>query len=484
MNQPIRRLSLVVAAMFIALLVAGTWTQYVKAEEIRALPGNTRTYYEENSVQRGAILVADKAIVTSVPTKNDFIKFRRSYVDPQLWAGVTGYSSPQYGTGWGLEQARNGELSGLGDSLAYNRFVDLLTGRKQAGASLHLTLDPQAQAAAVKALGNRRGAVVALDPTSGALLVMATSPTYDPNKLSEPRSAQEYWKKINADPLKPGLNRAISELYPPGSTFKLVTAAAALSSGSYHRDTVIPGPASIALPQSTKRLPNFSQQPCGPDNESSLEVALENSCNTSFALLAEKLGPEALREQARKFGFGQSLLIPQSVSQSSFPAKLSLPELMMSSIGQFDVRSTPLQMAMVSAGIANGGVLMKPYLVQEIKDVDLSTISTTNPTVFSKPVSRSVAAELRAMMVSTVERGGSQAAKIPGVKVAGKTGTAERNNNQRSTLWWTGFAPADNPRVAIAVVVEDGGGAGAGNQFGETVAAPIARTVMEAVLNK
>jgi peptidoglycan glycosyltransferase len=278
-------------------------------------------------------------------------------------------------------------------------------------------------------------------------------------------------------------NRASGALYPPGSTFKLITAAAALSQGNVTPDSVIPGPASVQLPLSTRRLPNDTNAPCGPGDESTLTQALTESCNTSFALLGQSVGADALRRQAEAFGFGKDdLRIPLRAARSAFPADPDGAQLMLSSIGQFDVTASPLQMAMVSAAIANGGVLMKPNLVARVRSAeDLDVIQAANPTELSRPVSRQVADQLRTMMLSVVTSGTGTRAQIDGVDVAGKTGTAQSAEGRPPHAWFTAFASGNGRDTAIAVVVEYGGKAG-DEAFGGTVAAPIARKVMEAVV--
>ena len=246
---------------------------------------------------------------------------------------------------------------------------------------------------------------------------MVSHPQYNPASLASHNltSVQAAWKALNADPARPAVNRAIAgDLYPPGSTFKLVTAAAALSSGKYTEDSVVPGPASLDLPLTTTNLPNDDGLPCGPGNQSTLTRALERSCNSTFGGLGLKLGADALRTQAAKFGFGDVLRVPMRVSPSSVPDKLNAPQLAQSAIGQYDVRVTPLQMAMVSAAIANRGVVMSPYLVQTVRGSNLDVIDRTSPEQLSQAVSPDVAAQLTRMMEKVVTSGTGTAAQIPG----------------------------------------------------------------------
>jgi penicillin-binding protein A len=483
MNKPIRRLSFIVALLFSALLLSTTWIQFVQAKDLDSRPGNRRTLLDSYSRDRGAILINGSPIAKSDPTKDEF-KYARSYPSGKLYSQVTGYYSFIYGAGGGLEGAEDALLSGQSDKLFYRRVVDMLTGKVPSGASLELTINPKAQQAADQALGNQRGAVVALDPSTGAILAMVSHPQYDPTTLSSHNliAVEAAWKALNADPGRPAVNRAIAgDLYPPGSTFKLITAAAALSSGKFTEQSQIPAPASLALPQSTVNLPTDDHQPCGPGNKTSLTHALEISCNTAFGWLGLQLGADALRAQAAKFSFGDALRVPMRVTPSTVPAQLNPPQTAQAAIGQYDVRVTPLQMAMVSAAIANKGIVMNPYLVKDSRNSNLDIIDQTQPEQLSQAVSADVAAALTRMMVAVVRSGTGTPAQIPGIEVAGKTGTAQHTKGGAPHAWFTAFAPTINPRIAVAVVVEDGGNAGS-EAFGGKVAAPIARQVIEAVL--
>jgi penicillin-binding protein A len=483
MNQPIRRLSFIVALLFSTLLISTTWIQFVTAKQLDTLPGNRRTLLDNYARERGAILIDGSPIAKSVPTKDE-LKYVRTYPSGKLYSQVTGYYSFIYGAGGGLEGSEDALLSGQSDTLFYRRVVDMVTGKAPSGASLELTINPKAQQAADQALGNQRGAVVAMDPSTGAILAMVSHPQYDPTTLSSHNlnAVEAAWKALNADPGRPALNRAIAgDLYPPGSTFKLITAAAALSSGKFTEQSLIPGPATLDLPQSTVNLPTDDHQPCGPGNKTTLTHALEISCNTAFGWLGLDLGGDKLRAQAAKFGFGDALRVPMRVTPSTVPAHLNAPQSAQAAIGQYDVRVTPLQMAMVSAAIANKGVVMNPYLVKDSRDSNLDIIDQTQPEQLSQAVSAEVAAALTRMMVTVVQSGTGTPAQIPGIEVAGKTGTAQHTTGGAPHAWFTAFAPAIDPKIAVAVVVEDGGNAGS-EAFGGKVAAPIARQVIEAVL--
>lgn len=485
MNAPIRRISTLVALLFAALLLSSTWIQFVQAKELQERPDNRRTLLANYARERGQILVGGNPIARSVPS-DDELKWLRTYPGKDLYSHITGYYSFTYGAGGGIEGAEDALLSGSSDKLFYRRVTDILTGKEQSGASLELTINAKAQAAADKALGDQRGAVVALDPKTGAILAMVSHPAYDPSVLSSHDTAkvQAAWKELNADKSRPMVNRAIAgNLYPPGSTFKIVTAAAALESGKFTEESSIPGPATLDLPLTTTNLPNDFPGACGPNNRVTLTRALEISCNTAFGWLGMELGADEFRSQAAKFGIGDRISVPMTVTPSSVPAELNAPQLAQSAIGQYDVRMTPLQVAMISAGVANNGIVMKPYLVGKVTSSDLETIDEASPEQMSQAVSADTAGALTRMMQKVVESGTGTAAQISGVSVAGKTGTAQQGPGQPPHAWFTGFAPADDAKVAVAVVVEDGGTAG-NEAAGGRVAAPIAKAVMEAVLGR
>ncbi|GGL40258.1 penicillin-binding protein 2 [Phycicoccus endophyticus] len=483
MNAPVRRLSFLVASLFAALLVSTTLIQYVFAADLNARPDNRRTLLATYARERGEILVGQDPVATSQPTDDEF-KYQRRYSEGELYAHVTGFYS-FYGAVGGLEQSENSLLSGSSDKLFYRRVSDLFTGRRPQGATLETTLDPAVQKAAAEGLGNSRGAAVALDPKTGAILALVSHPTFDPNSVAghDLGAVEKNYQELNTAEDRPLVDRAIAgDLYPPGSVFKVVTAAAALSSGDYTADSTLPGGASLDLPQTTADLPNFGDRPCSSTGEVTLKQALVVSCNPAFGQLGMDIGADALREQAAKFGFGDAPSIPMQVTPSSVPAELNEPQLAQSAIGQYDVRVTPLQMAMVAAGVANDGVVMQPYLVQSVIGSDLSVIESTEPHELSQAVTPEVADTLTDMMTAVVDEGSGTRAQISGTTVAGKTGTAEHGSG-RAHAWFISFAPADDPQIAVAVVVEDGGEASS-ETGGGIVAAPIAKAMMEARLNQ
>ncbi|MCU1431602.1 MAG: cell division protein FtsI [Actinotalea sp.] len=481
MNTPLRRLATVVVVMFLGLMGGATWVQFFQSPQLNTDGRNVRTLYREYGNARGPIVVGGTAIAASVPVDDPF-GYQRTYAAGELYAPVTGFYSIVFGRR-GLEEWMNTELNGSADSLFYSRLEDLVTGRQPQGASIELTIDPAAQQAAWDALGDQRGAVVALDPTTGAILAMVSKPSYDPNVLASHDNAAvtAAWDALQAADGAPMTNRAIAgNTYPPGSTFKLVTAAAALENGLTPASELV-APDELDLPQTSTVLRNFGGSSCSATGLVSLHDALRTSCNTAFGQLGLDLGDDVLREQAEAFGFDEPLNVPMKVTESHFPADPDAPQTALSAIGQYEVAVTPLQMAMVAAAIANDGVQMQPYLVQSVRSQDLTVVSETEPTELRRPVSAATAAALTEMMVAVVADGTGEAAQISGVTVAGKTGTAQTTSEAAPHAWFTAFAPAEDPRIAIAVVVENGGSLGS-EATGGQVAAPIARAVMEAAL--
>jgi peptidoglycan glycosyltransferase len=483
--RSLRRLAVVIALLMMALMINMTYLQYVAASDIRNRQANSRVLLEEYSRERGPILLGSSSIAASIPT-DDQLKYLRRYSNGPLYAPATGFYSIVYGA-TGIERTENGVLSGSDDRFFVDRVQQLFTGRGVKGGAVRLTLDPRAQKAAYDGLAGRTGAVVALDPRTGAILAMASSPSFDPNTLSshDPASIRKAYDAYTNDPDKPLLNRPLVMALPPGSTFKLVTAAAALESGQYTPSTVVPGPASLKLPLTDKELRNWSGTACGPGGKTTLTNALAISCNTAFASIGMELGDEALREQAEKFGWGTSFEVPLRAAASQFPEDPDEPQTAMSAIGQFDVTATALQMAMVGAGIGNNGQVMSPYLVSQVLSPELEVLETAEPVAFSQAMSPANASALLAMMVAVVNQGTGSNAQIPGVVVGGKTGTAQTAPGQPPHAWFVGVAPASIPggaEVAVAVVLQNGGGAA--EISGNRLAAPIAKSVMEAIVGR
>jgi len=482
-NRPLRRVAAAFGLLLLLLLANLNYIQVVEADNYRSNPANSRILLDEYERERGPILVGTRPVASSTATK-DQLKYLRRYRDGKLYAPAVGYYSHVFGAS-GIERYQNSILSGTDDRQFVRRMIDLLSGNPPKGGAVRLTLDARAQQAAYDGLAGRRGAVVALDPGTGRILAMATSPSYDPDVLAthNGKKAQAAWARLNKDKDKPLLNRPLSETYAPGSTFKLVTAAAALSSGNYTPTSPVPGPAKLDLPQTTTDLPNYFSGTCTPGSEETTIVqALRRSCNTTFGALGLRLGDAALREQATRFGFGADIDVPIPVATSVFPNDLNPPQTAQSAIGQFDVRATPLQMAMIVAGIANRGQVMTPYLVDRVTAPDLTVLDRAEPKLLSEAVTPQVAAQLTDMMIGVVAEGTGSNARIPGLRVAGKTGTAQLGGGRNPHAWFVSFAPADNPQVAVAVVLENGGQDARLEVSGNQLAAPIARSVMEAVI--
>ena len=483
MNRQVRRVGLVLTLMFLALFAMASSIQVIRTDALYQDPRNVRASFEVYKTQRGSILVGGEEIVRSIPV-NDAYRFQREY-DSQIYSPVTGYFSIFSGN-TGIERAMNTYLSGQSSAQFFEQINALLDGTPVTGAAVELTLDPAIQRAAWDALGNRKGAVVAIDPTTGEILAMVSKPTFDANLLAGLvyGPANDAYRTYLDSPEAPLINRAIGgDLYHPGSVFKIVVAAAALESGQFSYDSEFENLAEYRLPGTITDVRNASRTTCGDGETVTLETALIRSCNIPFAMLAVELGQDKIRAQAELMGFGSELEIPVPVTPSIYPLELSPSETALTGFGQFDVRTSPLQMAMVTAGIANQGVIMRPQLVKSVVASNLNVLEQPQPTVFSSPISRQTAGLLTRMMVDSVEIGVASRANVSGVAVAGKTGTAENGPDDPYTLWFTGFAPAEAPEVVVTVVVEDGGGIGQ-NGTGNQIAAPIAKAVIEAVLGR
>lgn len=484
MNRELKRVSTVVLLMFVSLFISSSVIQVVTADSLQADGRNVRTLYASYSAERGPILVNGEPIAYSEPVDDEF-KFLRVYPKGELYAPITGYLTLNQGN-TGLENSLNDYLSGSSNDQFFDQVNSILTGQNPTGAAVELTIDPVIQQAAWDALGDLKGAVVAIKPDTGEILAMVSKPSYDPNELAVHNTSEviEAYERLLADPDDPFFNRTLAgPLDPPGSTFKLVVAAAALESGDYTAESTFPNPAELQLPESTFVISNSDSATCGSGSTASIATAIRLSCNIPFAQLGAELGSNAIREQANLFGFNESVSVPLASTESVYPRALDAPQTMLSAFGQSSVRASPLQMAMVSMAIANSGTLMQPNLVESIVSSDLTTIQSFEPTLFNQALSPQTAAALTQMMVDGVSNGAANTASIDGVEVAGKTGTAENGEGEPYTLWFTGFAPANDPEVVVAVVVQDGGGLGqSGTSSG--LSAPIGRQVLEAVLNR
>lgn len=495
MNTPLRRVGLAMLAMIVLLLANATYIQIVKADDYRKDNRNQRVLLEEYSRQRGRIQIQSTfggQILATVTPTNDRLRYLRQYPSGLMYAPVTGFYSVRYGA-TGLERAEDSILNGSDDRLFVRRLSDLITGRDPRGGNIVTTINPPAQQAAYDALtkGEYNGSVIALRPDTGEILAMVSTPSFDPNQLAaHDASAQE--KAYNQvrdenNPSKPLLNRAIAENYFPGSTFKLVVASAALEDGK-DKNTQLPAAPSIKINASTD-LSNFNNRPCGSGETASMETALQLSCNTAFAQLAHDLGEDKLRDQAARFGIGETdLTIPMAVVPSCIgPRKdgncmniVDGAALYQSGIGQRDVRLTPMQNAEIVATIANGGQRMHPQLIKQVLAPDLDEISNFHAQSMGRAMSERNAETLRDMMILSEEHTAGDG-KVDGLKIASKTGTAETGNDPKNTppfAWYVAFAPADNPKIAVAVVVESKEVAATGGK----VSAAIGRATINAAL--
>ncbi|HEY8451148.1 MAG: penicillin-binding transpeptidase domain-containing protein [Micromonosporaceae bacterium] len=506
MNAPLRRVGVVLMVLFGLLFANLNRVQFFSADEYRNSPYNGRVQIAEYQRERGLILVGpDAQPVTGNEETDGRLRYRRTYPEGGLWAHVVGYK-PVNGAPTGIEAFENDFLAGTSDKLFLDRFFDLFTDGSTPGGNVVTTLSRSAQEVAFAQLrdnrsGTNRGAVVALDPRTGAVQAMVSLPTFDPNGLAshDPDEVQALYEELDADPDRPLLNRAVAETFFPGSVFKVIVSAAALQRG-YTPDTLIPAGPTYNPPQTTHVIANAAPSIC-PQAEVTLAVALRDSCNTGFARLGVTLGADALTSTAAEFGFGDEDLVVGRLGGDGFPvvgrsdgrgipvAASQTGDLVrddgeddpatvaLSSIGQASVRITPLQGAMIAATVANGGVQMRPYLVERLLDADLVPVYSASPQQLRRPVSAEVAAALRDMMVGVVTGGTGTNAAIPGVQVGGKTGTAEVGDGRPEHGWFIGFAIVDGePVSAVAVLLENAGPGGSAE------AARIAGQVLRAVV--
>ncbi|RKR20107.1 peptidoglycan D,D-transpeptidase FtsI family protein [Arthrobacter oryzae] len=485
MNQAIRNSWIAAIAMFVLIFGALSYVQVVGADELKANAWNRRAILQNYCNDRGAIIVGGTPVAESVPG-SESCKFQRTYSQPELYAGITGYFSKNYGL-TGLEKSMNDVLAGSSDQQFLDRVGQLFLGNQPKGASVELTLDPKIQKLAYDLIPDgQRGSIVVTNPKTGAVLAMVSKPSYDPNLIATQDAAAEQanYNKLNAVPginLNQNVSGPTGALLAPGSVFKLVDTAAALGSGKYNKDSVLPNPAEMSFPGIDYKLPNYAGGNCYTRTTASFAFALQQSCNTPFASIAQDLGQKAIAEQAGKFGFGQDFgdQLKLDSAPSFFPTEpLDAAGLAQSSIGQRDVRATPLQINTMTAAIANDGVQMQPNLIKAVRAPDLRAISEPKPQPLRTATSPEVARQINEWMVSVVDDGIASRAAVPGVQVAGKTGTAELGNGLNNS-WFTGFAPANDPQVAVTIVME-----GVDITTGANLTSPNAKKIFEAVLNK
>lgn len=482
MNIAVRRITWVLFGLMGILVINLQVITLFQGAELADQPTNTRRLVERFASQRGPIVIGDEAAARSVRTDDDDdrLVFQRTYPFETRAAHVLGWDTIDIGRA-GIEERYNDALSATDSDLLAEELASLLGQRSATGDTVRLTLDPEAQAVAERALRDLTGAVVALDPRTGEVLAHASSPGFDPNPLAshDRRAALDAWDELRTDEARPLLDRATRELYPPGSTFKLVVAAAALEEG-VPPDTAFPDEGEFE-PSVGQPIRNYNQSVCVEGDTISFARALEVSCNTVFARLGVQLGHDAIQAQAQAFGFDRSIPYDLPAADSVFPKEADEAQLAQSSIGQFDVRSSVLQMAVVTAAIANDGELQIPHVVRDIRDPSGRLVDGPNAGPWAdgrfraEAISERSASLLQDMMVGVVEDGTGGRAAIPGVRVGGKTGTAQNPADDSATAWFVGFA---EDQVAVAVVLPNAGGEGGG-----AVAAPIARAVMEAALS-
>jgi peptidoglycan glycosyltransferase len=503
MNRSIKRVALAVLVMFLILLVNVNYLQAVEGPSLADRPENSRAEFAQNSIQRGSIVTADNvAIATSSPA-SDLFKYQRSYPGGAVYAPVTGYDTvysqaqaPNYATG--VERAENALLTGTGSQLAFRNFIDMITNKPQKGATVQVTINSKAQAAAYNGLeqilrgktnssGRQQvGGVVALNPSTGAILAMASYPTYDPNGLTSHDTGKvntAVTSLTSQDP-SPLLNNATQTTLPPGSTFKIVTSSAWYNQNPANTpQTLVSSPQPLTLPNGNT-LSNDNGEQCGNgSNKTPVIYAFAQSCNTPFAQLGIQLGGPTIKAMATNYGLNNAnaLEIPGvTVAESNFTAEPDRSFTALDAIGQHDTTVTPLQEAMFAAAVANNGVLMKPYLIQQVTASDLAVVQQTAPQQLSQPISSAIAAYEKQMMIDVVQQPyGTANAYNQGVEgglvIAGKTGTAQNGQSTSPDAVFTAFAPADNPKIAVGVMIQGGG-------YGAAAAAPIAVAVIQAYL--
>ena len=485
MNRALLRLSLACLGMFVLLLVNVNYVQAFRTTSLADAKGNVRVFNQQFKYQRGSIKAGSKTIAASHLVKGNSGNYQRYYPDPEVYAPITGYSEPFGRTG--LEEAENSMLSGTDPKLTVHNLVSLVTGHSRQGGTVYTTIDPHVQDAAWAALKaeGRESGVVALDPKSGAILAMASFPSFDPNKYVTltGKKLERVDKALQLAPGHPLLNHTTQLTYPPGSSFKTITSSAALMTGKVASpQSLVPAPTQLKL--GSKALINDGGEACG-DGHPQLIFAFTLSCNTAFGLLGQKVTGPVLHDYANRFGFNNpKLTVPLPVTPSVFPPVTDPAFTAYQAIGQFSDRVTPLQEAMMAATVANGGTLMAPYLVHEVQAPDLSPVYTATPQVLANPISPTVASQLTQMMVSVTNNPAGTAyatanQNVAGVEIAGKTGTAQNgiNNTNLDDAVFTCFAPASNPVIAVGVIVKGGG-------FGADAAAPIAVKVIQEYLRE
>ncbi|MET8949276.1 peptidoglycan D,D-transpeptidase FtsI family protein [Streptomyces sp. NPDC004393] len=485
MNKTIRRASVFALLLVVSLMVRATWVQFYDGKALADDKNNRRNAIQTYAGPLGNIIVGGRSVTGSTRTHGSDLAYRRTYTDGKLYAAVTGYASQSYAPTQ-LEGIYQDVLNGTDTRL--KTVLDTVTDKRAGPGNVVTTIDPDVQKAAYRALGDKKGAAVAIDPATGRLLAVVSTPSYDPSSLTDANTAGAAWKQLTSDPDKPLTNRALRQPLPPGSTFKLVVAAAALEDGLYSSvDQRTDSPNPYRLPGSTHPLAN--ENPAAPCADASIQVALRYSCNNVFGKMAVDLGQDKVRAMADKFGFDDDQQdVPVRAYPSVYPKGMDQAQTALSGIGQFDVTATPLQMAMVSAAIANDGKLVSPHLVAQITDSSDDALKNYDDDPGNRRIiSSSTARQLQSAMQAVVEQGTGTNARIPGATVGGKTGTAQHGENNSKTpyAWFTSYAKSDTngKEVAVAVLVEQSDAARS-EVSGNGLAAPVARAMMQAALKK
>ncbi|MEU3735543.1 MULTISPECIES: penicillin-binding transpeptidase domain-containing protein [unclassified Streptomyces] len=480
MNKTIRNASVFTLLLVLALLVRATWVQFYDSKALADDKKNRRNVIEQYANPLGDIIVGGDTVTGSERTKGSDLKYKRTYKDGDLYSSVTGYSSQVYGATQ-LEGIYKDVLDGTDTRL--KNPLDTVTNKRADPGDVVTTIDPAVQKAAYKALGDKKGAAVAVDPKTGKILGMVSTPSYDPSKISGSTDSKE-WQSLLKDEDKPLVNRALRQPLPPGSTFKLVVAAAALEDGLYgSADTKTDSPNPYMLPGSTTPLKNESAS--APCEDATIRTALQYSCNNVFGKMAVDLGQDKVKAMAEKMGFNTAKLdVPVRASESVYPSDMDKAQTALTGIGQFDVTATPLQMSMVSGAIANGGELVAPHMVSQITDSDGDVLDSYDDADSQRVMSEDTANQLQSAMETVVGKGTGTNAQISGADVGGKTGTAQHGENNSKTpyAWFTSYAKGgDGKEVAVAVIIESSDAARS-EVSGNGLAAPIAKAMMQAAL--
>jgi len=486
MERQITRVGIASVVMLLLVFAQLNRLQIFAAEEIASNPANSRRLLQEYSIKRGEILTSDTVTIARSVDTGGRLRFQRRYPEGDLYGHITGFYSILFGTS-AIESAYNEELLGESGVISMQDIQDSLFGSGELGDNVRVTVNSEMQQIARQALGDQRGSVVAMDPNNGKVLAMWNNPSFDPNPLASHDSQVQRQGRAALNPKSPTsplINLATQRGYPPGSTFKVVTAAAALESGRFNPNSTFDDPTSYDLPQTDATISNFSGGTCAGGGSITLELALTISCNTTFADIGQKV-PNDIADMAEGLGFNSAIPFDLRTEPSSFleADEDNLPRRSLSAIGQGDVVSTPLQMLLVAATIANDGEVPRPRLADEIIDSE-GVVERFSPETLGQAMSSSTANTLGGMMRNVVENGTGTAAQIPGVVVAGKTGTAQTSEGANPHAWFICFAgpSVDDPRIAVAVIVENGGSLGS-EATGGQVAAPIARALIEADRN-